>query len=77
MFLYLKISNLCGTVTRKDGEVYLHLHATLCDRELQTHGGHANELLVAATCEMTVRTIPGEVGRAPDDVTGLNLFRFE
>ena len=73
----MEISNLCGTVTRKDGEVYLHLHATLCDRELQAHGGHANELRVAATCEMTVRILPGEVGRAPDDVTGLNLFRFE
>ena len=73
----MEISNLCGTVSRKDGEVYIHLHATLCDRNLAAHGGHANELRVSATCEMVVRTLPGEVGRQMDDHIGLNLFRFD
>ena len=72
----MEISNLCGTVTRKDGQVYLHLHVTVCDRELNAHGGHATELRVSATCEMVVRVIPGEVGRCLDDQTGLNVFLF-
>ena len=72
----MEISNLCGTVTRKEGEVYIHLHATVCDRELIAHGGHANELRVAATCEMVVRTVPGEVGRKLDEEIGLNMFVF-
>ena len=72
----MEISNLCGTVTRKDGEVYIHLHATVCDRNLIAHGGHANELRVAATCEMVVRTVPGEVGRKLDEEIGLNMFVF-
>ena len=72
----MEISNLCGTVTRKEGQVYIHLHATLCDKQLNAHGGHANELRVAATCEMVIRTIPGEVGRKLDEEIGLNLFQF-
>ena len=73
----MEISNLCGTVSRKDGEVYIHLHATLCDTNLAAHGGHANELRVSATCEMVVRTISGEVGRQLDENIGLNLFKFD
>lgn len=72
----MEISNLCGTVSRKDGQVYIHLHATVCDRELNAHGGHANELRVSATCEMVVRTLPGQVDRRLDDGIGLNVFRF-
>ncbi len=73
----MEISNLCGTVTRKEGQVYLHLHVTLCGEGMTAHGGHANALRVSATCEMAVRTLPGEVGRALDSVTGLNLFKFD
>ncbi len=72
----MEISNLCGTVTRKEGQVYTHLHVTLCDESMAAHGGHVNELRVSATCEMVLRLIPGEVGRAQDGVTGLNLFKF-
>ena len=72
----MEISNLCGTVTRREGDVYLHLHVTLCDRELRAHGGHAAELRVAATCEMTVTVIPGEVEREMNEEIGLNVFRF-
>lgn len=72
----MEISNLCGTVSRKDGQVYIHLHVTLCDRDLLAHGGHANELRVSATCEMTVRVLPGEVERRMDEQVGLNVFRF-
>ena len=73
----MEISSLCGTVSRKEGEVYLHLHVTVCDKDLLAHGGHANELRVAATCEMVVRTIPGEVGRMLNEDIGLNMFKFE
>ena len=72
----MEIASLLGTVTQKDGKPYLHLHATLCDAEMRTHGGHVNELRISATCEMVLRLLPGEVGRQPDQVTGLNLFRF-
>ncbi|MBO4378492.1 MAG: DNA-binding protein [Clostridia bacterium] len=72
----MEISNLCGTVTRKDGKVYLHLHVTVCDKDLAAHGGHATELRVSATCEMVLRTIPGMVDRRLDENVGLNVFKF-
>ena len=73
----MEITNLCGTVTRKEGQVYLHLHVTLCGVDMIARGGHANELRVSATCEMAMRILPGEVGREKDGVTGLNLFKFD
>jgi len=73
----LEISNLNGTVTREDGEVYIHLHVTVCDKNLIAHGGHANELRVAATCEMVVRTLPGEVGRQLDEQIGLKVLNYK
>ena len=72
----MEISSLTGTVTRKDGEVYLHLHATLCDTQLLAHGGHANELHISATCEMVIRTLPGQVGRSLNPAVGLNQLDF-
>ena len=72
----MEIASLLGTVTEKEGKPYLHLHATLCDADMQTHGGHVNELHISATCEMVLRLLPGQVGRRQDDVTGLNVFDF-
>ena len=72
----MEIASLLGTVTEKEGKPYLHLHATLCDADMQTHGGHVNELHISATCEMVLRLLPGQVGRRQDDVTELNVFDF-
>ena len=72
----MELTSLLGTVTEKDGKPYLHLHATLCDANMQTRGGHVNELHISATCEMVLRLLPGSVGRRPDEATGLNLFSF-
>ena len=72
----MELTSLMGTVTEKDGKPYLHLHATLCDAKMQTHGGHVNELHISATCEMVLRLLPGQVGRRPDGKTGLNVFDF-
>ena len=72
----MEIASLLGTVTEKDGKPYLHLHATLCDAEMRTHGGHVNELRISATCEMILRLLPGEVGRRLDEETGLNVLSF-
>ena len=72
----MELTSLLGTVTEKDGKPYLHLHATFCDANMQTHGGHVNALYISATCEMVLRLLPGQVGRRPNEATGLNLFSF-
>ena len=71
-----EIVSLTGTVTRKDGDVYLHLHIAAGDEEGHVHGGHLNRAEVSATCEMVIRLIDGRIDRQYDDVTGLNLFKF-
>ena len=73
----MEITSLIGNITRKDGEVYLHLHINLCDESMTVRGGHLNECRISATSEIIVRRISGQVERRYDtEVTGLNLFRF-
>ena len=73
---FMEITGLTGNVTRKDGEVYLHLHGTMADQQNTVHGGHVIELTASATCEMFVRVLPGEVTRSRDEKLGINLMRF-
>ena len=74
----LEIASLMGSITQKDGAPYLHLHATVCDKDHATYGGHLVECRISATAELFVRTLPGSVGRRLGrEITGLNLFAFE
>lgn len=71
-----EITNLTGNITTKDGEVYIHLHITLGDEEYKAFGGHLNECWISGTCELAVDTADGEIGRAFDDYSGLNLWNI-
>ena len=72
----MELTSLMGTITEKDGEPYLHLHATFGDLTGKVIGGHLNEAVVSATCELFVRKVEGHVGRRLDPETGLNIFDF-
>ena len=69
-----EITSLTGTITRMDGKPYLHLHISAGNEYGKVMGGHLNEAHVSATCEVVVRTVQGEVGRAFSTDIGLNLF---
>ncbi len=71
-----EITSLTGTITRMDGKPYLHLHISAGNEYGKVMGGHLNEAHVSATCEVVVRTVQGEVGRAFSTDIGLNLFEF-
>ncbi len=71
-----EVSSIVGSITQKDGEPYLHLHANLCDGDMNIHGGHLTACRISGTCELTVTVMDGYTGRKYDDVTGLNLFDF-
>ena len=73
---FMEITGLTGNVTRKDGEVYLHLHGTMADRNHTVHGGHVIEMRVGATCEMFVTVPEGKVDRKKDEELGINLWSF-
>ena len=71
-----EIVSLTGTINTMDGEFYAHLHMSAGDEQGHVFGGHLNEAFVSATCEMVVLPMAGQVERAFDEETGLNLFRF-
>ena len=72
----LEITALSGNITTMDGEVYLHLHATVSDVKHQTCGGHLSSAVVSATGELIVVAIDGIVDRKFSQEIGLNLLHF-
>lgn len=72
----MEITSLIGNITRMKDEVYLHLHINVADGNQNVYGGHLNECIISATCEMFIDIIDGEVNRRFDENVGLNLFLF-
>jgi predicted DNA-binding protein with PD1-like motif len=70
-----EVLSLLGNVTRKDGLPWVHAHVTLGRRDGSAVGGHLFEGLVAATLEVFVSEVPGELVREMDDEVGLALIR--
>ena len=73
---YYEITSLTGTITTKDGEYYAHLHMSAGDTEGRVLGGHLNEAVISATCELVLEIMDGTVERRFDPETGLNLMEF-
>ena len=71
-----EIVSLTGTVSTMNGAYYAHLHMSAGNDKGEVYGGHLNEAVVSATCEMVVRVIDGRVDRAFNEDVGLNLFKF-
>ena len=71
-----EITSLVGNVTRKDKDVYLHIHINLGDEDGIVKGGHLVQARISATSEIIVRKIDGEVGRKLSNEIGLNLLEF-
>ena len=73
---FSKSYSLVGTITTKDGEFYAHLHMSAGDTEGRVLGGHLNEAVISATCELVLEIMDGTVERRFDPETGLNLMEF-
>ena len=71
-----EIVSLTGTIDQMDGRPYIHLHLSAGDAKGQVVGGHLKRAVVSATCEMVLALAEGELGRAFDPETGLNLWKF-
>ena len=72
----MEIGALMGTVTNKDGDVYLHVHAVLGKKDGTAYTGHLKEGVVMATAEIVIDLIEGEVGRRFVPETGLHPMVF-
>ena len=72
-----EISALVGSVTRMEGEPYLHLHITIGNPVTgEVHAGHLTSCTISATLELFLQVWDGQVDRQFSDQVGLNLFRF-
>jgi predicted DNA-binding protein with PD1-like motif len=71
----MEIAALQGNVSLKDGEVFLHCHVVLADREGRCFGGHLLEGNIAFACEFTIVGLRGAaLERTEDPATGLTLW---
>ncbi len=69
-----EIAPLYGNITLRKDEVYLHLHANLCNAEHKSIGGHLDSAVVSATFEAVIDIIDGKIKRIYNEKTGLNLL---
>lgn len=72
----MEILNLNGNISEMNNEVYLHLHITIADDNLNAVGGHLNSAIISATGEIVIDVIEGKVDRELDEDIGLNLILF-
>lgn len=71
-----EIVSLNGTINTMNGEFYCHLHMSAGNNRGEVFGGHLNQAVVSATCEMVLTLINGTVDRHYNEQIGLNLFQF-
>jgi predicted DNA-binding protein with PD1-like motif len=72
-----EIAPLIGNISMMNGEVYLHLHVTLCNVEHKAVGGHLTSAVISATFEGFIDIIEGQVTREYNDEVGLNLLSLK
>lgn len=72
----LEICSLIGNIGTKDGELVAHIHVVLSDDKMNAFGGHLNEAVVAATCELKVEIFDHPITRKHDKEIGLNLIEI-
>ena len=71
-----EIVSLVGTINTMNDAFYCHLHMCAADQEGHAFGGHLNEAVISATCELVVTCLPGRTDRVFSDQVGLNLISF-
>ena len=71
-----EIVSLVGTINTMNDAFYCHVHMCAADQQGRAFGGHLNEAVISATCELTVTCLPGRTDRVFSDEVGLNLISF-
>lgn len=77
----LEVLSLSGNIgiwhnsEENNEDVIVHAHGVFSDRAMVTLGGHVKKLIVSATCEIFLRSIPDDsIIRKFDEKTGLRLI---
>ena len=70
----LEIASLSGNVGLLNNKLVSHLHIVVSGLELQAFGGHLDEAIVSATCEIYIQILPVQIKRSHHTEIGLNLI---
>jgi uncharacterized protein len=69
-----ELTSLMGNLSTLKGEPYLHLHATISDKNHRVFGGHLSQGIVSVTAEILFEELPELGERYFDDEIGINLL---
>ncbi len=69
-----EILNFNGNISSLDKKIIVHSHVTLSGNNFSAVGGHADELIIAATCEIVLQQLDIELTRKHNGEIGLNLL---
>jgi hypothetical protein len=70
----MEITSIIGNLTIKEGHHYLHIHASLADRNLKTISGHLKSAIIYPTCELFLITFNKKIERKFNEKTNLYLI---
>lgn len=72
-----EITSLVGNVGRlEDGDVIVHAHINLCDKNYKVTAGHVFECRVSLAAEIFLRDLGEEMEKAPDAEFGINFLKL-
>ncbi len=71
-----EFTSLVGNISMVDGQITVHCHVTITDKEFQAFGGHLFEGVVPATLEIILFPFNEPLIRRLDETTGLNLLEI-
>ncbi|MDH4210003.1 MAG: DNA-binding protein [candidate division WOR-3 bacterium] len=71
-----EFTNLVGNISVVDGQITVHCHATITNKEFQAFGGHLFEGVVQATLEIILFPFDKPLTRRLDENTGLKLLEL-
>lgn len=71
----MEIVNLSGNVSWFADKTYLHAHGVFSNPEMESRAGHVKKLIIAATGEISLQKLEGEIGREFSADIGLNLLK--
>ena len=71
-----ELASVMGNITTKEGNPFIHVHATISDEDCNAFAGHLFTATVSVTCELILNISEKEIIRKECNEIGLSLWDF-
>jgi len=71
----VEIVTVTGNIATFQGQIRIHAHGSFSRNDYSVFGGHVQNLVVSATCEIHLTKLDGRIKRELDEKTGLFLLK--